>query len=144
MLVPDISHTVVTAGYGAELTVTTAARTSDGQTIIAYIPNGNATMIAVNMANVTSSTNTIQGWWFNPQKGTATSIGTFPNNGTQNFTAPDSNDWVLVLDDASANLPAPGSASLTESLAPASLAKPGEPRPSTLAIATAQSAPRFA
>ena len=107
LLVPDINHTVVTAGYGSGLTVTTAARTSDGQTIIAYIPNGNATTITVAMNQITSSTNTVQGWWFNPTTAATTNIGTFPNSGTQNFTPPDSNDWVLVLDDASAALPAP-------------------------------------
>jgi Protein of unknown function (DUF4038)/Putative collagen-binding domain of a collagenase/Immunoglobulin domain len=109
LLVPDINHSVVTAGYGTGLTMTTAARTSDGQTIIAYIPNGNATTLTVAMSEITSSTNTVQAWWFNPSSGAATSIGTFSNSGAQNFTPPDSNDWVLVLDDASANLPAPGS-----------------------------------
>ena len=108
LLVPDINHAVVTAGYGSGLTVTTAARTSDGQTIIAYIPNGNATTITVAMNQITSSTNTVQGWWFNPTTAATTNMGTFPNSGTQNFTPPDSNDWVLVLDDASAGLPAPG------------------------------------
>jgi hypothetical protein len=112
LLVPDVSHTVVTAGYGSGLTLTTAARTSDGQTIIAYIPNGNATTITVDMAKITSSTGTVQGWWFNPTSAATTSLGTFPNSGTQNFTASNSNDWVLVLDDASARLPAPGSALL--------------------------------
>ena len=111
LLVPDINHTVVTAGYGSGLTVTTAARTSDGQTIIAYIPNGNATTIAVNMARITSASSSVQGWWFNPRAGTATNLGTFANTGTYDFTPPDSNDWVLVLDDASANLPAPSSGS---------------------------------
>ena len=111
LLVPDINHTVVTAGYGSGLTVTTAARTSDGQTIIAYIPNGNATTIAVNMARTTSASSSVQGWWFNPRAGTATNLGTFANTGTYDFTPPDSNDWVLVLDDASANLPAPSSGS---------------------------------
>jgi hypothetical protein len=108
LLVPDINHAVVTAGYGSGLTVTTAARTSDGQTIIAYIPNGNATTITVAMNQITSSTNTVQGWWFNPTTAATTNIGTFPNSGTQNFTPPDSNDWVLVLDDTSAQLLAPG------------------------------------
>ena len=108
LLVPDINHTVVTAGYGSGLTVTTTARTSDGQTIIAYIPNGNATTITVAMNQITSSTNTVQGWWFNPTTAATTNMGTFPNSGTQNFTPPDSNDWVLVLDDASAGLLAPG------------------------------------
>jgi hypothetical protein len=94
----------VTAGYGSGLTVTTAACPSDGQTIIAYIRNVNA----VNMAQITRSSGTIQGWWFNPQTAAATSLGTNPNTATQNFTPPDANDWVLVLDDASANLLAPG------------------------------------
>ena len=107
LLVPDINHTVVTAGYGSGLTTTTAARTSDGQTIIAYIPNGNATTITVAMSKITSPTSTVQAWWFNPTTGIATNIGTFANSGTKTFTAPSSSDWVLVLDDASVNLPAP-------------------------------------
>ena len=44
-LAPDINHTVVTAGYGSGSTLTTTARTGDGQTIIAYIPNGNSTTL---------------------------------------------------------------------------------------------------
>ncbi|MGA8223694.1 MAG: DUF4038 domain-containing protein, partial [Candidatus Acidiferrales bacterium] len=112
LLVPDTSHTVVTAGYGSGLTMTTAARTSDGQTIIAYIPNGNATSITVAMSKITSSTETVQGWWFNPSTAATTNLGTFPNSGTQSFTPPDSNDWVLVLDDASAGLPAPRASAL--------------------------------
>jgi hypothetical protein len=107
LLVPDINHTVVTAGYGSGLTTTTAARTSDGQTIIAYIPNGNATTITVAMSQITSSTSTVQAWWYNPSTGAATNFGTFPNSGTHSFTAPNSSDWVLVLDDASVNLPTP-------------------------------------
>jgi hypothetical protein len=113
-MVPDINHTVVTAGYGSlgtwpQTTLTTTARSSDGQTIIAYIPNGNAATITVDMTKITSATNTAQCWWFNPSNGSTTLIGSFPNSGTQNFTPPDANDWVLVIDDANANLPAPGS-----------------------------------
>src|SRR4029077_7084710 len=48
----------------------------------------------------------------------ATLIGIFPNSGTQNFTAPDGNDWVLVIDDASANLPAPGSGTVSTNPGP--------------------------
>ena len=109
LMVPDTSHAVVTAGYGSGLSVTTTARSSDGQTIIAYIPNGNATTITVDLAKITSATSTVQGWWFDPQTGATSNLGIFSNNGTHDFTPPDSNDWVLVLDDASANLPAPGS-----------------------------------
>jgi len=35
-------------------------------------------------------------------------LGTFANSSTMMFSPADGNDWVLVLDDASANLPAPG------------------------------------
>ena len=111
-MVPDTGHTVVTAGYGSGNTITTTGRTSDGQTIIAYIPNGNATTISVNMSQITSNSSTVHGWWFNPQTGATTDLDTFANTGTLMFTPPDHNDWVLVLDDASANLPAPGSNNL--------------------------------
>jgi hypothetical protein len=111
-MVPDLAHTVVTSGYGSGLTLTVTSRTGDGQTIIAYIPNGNATTITVDMTEITSASNTAQCWWFNPSSGATISIGSYANSGTQDFTPPDSNDWVLVIDDADANLPAPGSANL--------------------------------
>jgi hypothetical protein len=108
LLVPDVSHTYLTAGFGSGLTISTLARTSDGQTMIAYIPNGNATTITVNMAGNTSASSTVNESWYNPQTGVSAHIGTDANSGLQAFTAPDGNDWALVLDDAAANLPAPG------------------------------------
>jgi hypothetical protein len=39
-------------------------------------------------------------------------LSVFPNTVPHNFTPPDSNDWVLVLDDNTVNLPPPGSANL--------------------------------
>jgi hypothetical protein len=111
-MVPDTGHTVVTAGYGSGDTITVTSRASDGQTIIIYIPNGNAATLTVNMSKVTSSSNTAKCWWFNPSNGSTASIGSFANSGTRDFTPPDSSDWVLVIDDADANLPAPGSADL--------------------------------
>jgi len=104
---------VITVGYGSGGTLATTARTSDGQTIISYIPNGSAATITVDMINIISSTNTVEGWWFDPQTGSTSNLGTFANAGLRNFTPPDSNDWVLVLDDASAGLQAPGSETLT-------------------------------
>ena len=112
LLVPDSSHSVVTAGYGSGATLTTTARTSDGQSVIVYIPNGNAATITVNLSKITSSTGTVQGWWYDPQTGSTQNLGAFSNSGTRTFRAPDTNDWVLVLDDASANLPAPGTSTL--------------------------------
>ena len=109
-LVPDTGNTTLTAGYGSGATISVASRTSDGQTIIAYVPNGNATTLTVNLAQITSASSTANCWWFNPSSGTSTRIGAYANSGTLNFTPPNANDWVLVIDDASANLAAPGSA----------------------------------
>jgi hypothetical protein len=111
-LAPDINHTVVTAGYGSGSTLTTTARTGDGQTIIAYIPNGNSTTLSVDMRKITSLNSQANCWWFNPRDGSTTRIGNYANTGSHDFTPPDSNDWVLVIDAADANLAAPGSADL--------------------------------
>ena len=108
LLVPDINHTVVTGGYGQGLSMTTDARTSDGQSIIAYIPNGNAATITVDMSQIISSGNQAKAWWYDPQTAKNMLIAVYPNSGSQNFTPPDGNDWVLVIDDSNANLPPPG------------------------------------
>lgn len=107
-LVPDVNHTVVTAGFGAGANLTVTAGTSDGQTILAYIPNGSRTTLTVDMAKITSEIHRASCWWFNPSSGTAALIGTFATDEKREFTPPDFNDWVLVIDDAAANLPAPG------------------------------------
>ena len=111
-LVPDIGHTVVTAGYGSGSTLTTTARTGDGQTIISYIPNGNSTTLSVDMNKITSVSKQANCWWFNPSDGSTTLIGTYANTASHDFTPPNSNDWVLVIDAADANLAAPGNADL--------------------------------
>ncbi len=111
-LAPDINHTVVTAGFGSGSTLTTTARTEDGQTIIAYVPNGNSTTLTVDMHKITSVSSQAKCWWFNPSDGSTTLIGTYANTGGHDFTPPNSNDWVLVIDAADANLAAPGSTDL--------------------------------
>ena len=108
LLVPDTTNSVLTGGYGSGPMLSVAARTSDGQTIIAYFPNGNATTKMINIAKIASVSASAKAWWYNPRTGKATLIGSYPNTDSRNFTAPDGNDWVLVIDDASAKLPAPG------------------------------------
>jgi hypothetical protein len=108
-LVADINHAVVTAGFGSGEDLTVTSRTSDGQTIIAYVPNGNRATLTLDMSKITSGIKQATCWWFNPSSGATTLIGTFTTFGSRNFTPPDSNDWVLVIDDSAANLPAPGS-----------------------------------
>ncbi|MGA3008022.1 MAG: DUF4038 domain-containing protein [Opitutaceae bacterium] len=108
MLAPDLNNTVLTAGQQSGATLALAARTSDGQSIIAYISAGQT--VTINLAKISDSS--AQAWWFNPQTAVTTLIGSFATTGSQNFTPPDGNDWVLVIDAASAGLPVPGSNSL--------------------------------
>ena len=109
-LVPDSSHVVVTSGYGSSSSWVGCARTSDGATVIAFLPSGSAT-ITVNMSKVSGSD--VNAWWFNPRDGSADLEGTYPASGNHNFTRPNSSDWVLVLDDASLKLRAPGTPKIT-------------------------------
>lgn len=133
-LVPDISHTVMTAGYDSRTSISSvweslrslvrgtsyrlgstfsvAARTPDGQTIIAYVPNGNAATITIAMDEITDAVLLAKCWWFNPRDGSSLLIGSFATRGTRNFTPPDSGDWVLVIDSLTASLAAPGSEDL--------------------------------
>ncbi len=128
-MIPDTNNTVMTAGYGSGLTLSVDAITSDGQTIIAYIPNGNGTTVTVDMTQITSAISTANCWWFNPTDGSTTLIGSYANSGTQDFTPPDSNDWVLVIDAADANLPAPGSAAWEQKTHPRVTIRPRESHP---------------
>lgn len=108
LMAPDTTNAVLTAGFGSGSTLSVAARSSDGQTIIAYLSDGNATAKTIDMSKITSGSSQAKCWWYNPQTSATQFIGTFANSGTRNFTAPDSNDWVLVIDDASATLAYPG------------------------------------
>ena len=103
---------MVRDGYGSGATLTVTSRTRDGQSIIAYIPNGNGATLIMDMSKISSAAHQATCWWFNPSSGAATLIGNFVNSGTKKFTPPDSKDWVLVIDDANAKLPSPGSRDL--------------------------------
>ena len=106
-LVPDAAHSVVIGGYGTSGTIdyVTTAREASGKTIVAYIPQ-DALTPTVAMTNVSGST--ANAWWYNPRTGAPTLIATYATSGTETFVPPDTNDWVLVLDDASQNYPPPG------------------------------------
>ena len=134
MLQPDVDHVVLIAGYNSRTTLnqakesvrsfiyrqparpgssdSVAARTSDGQTIIAYAPSGRRGPIAIDMSKIVDASSQAKCWWFNPRDGSATLIGTFSTNGIRQFPSPDANDWVLVIDGLEANLAAPGSKEL--------------------------------
>jgi len=104
-LVPDYAHNVVVAGYGSiGSDYVGVARTSDGATVIAYLPSNAA--VTVDMSKVAGTS--AKALWYKPDSGVATVIGSFPTSGTRTFTPPSSDDWVLVLDNAALDLPPPG------------------------------------
>jgi hypothetical protein len=106
LLVPDVTHTVLTAGYGAlDGSFAAAARTSDGNTVIVYVPNRRA--IQVDMTELSASS--AVAWWFNPDTGAAYHIGTVTTTGMRWFMPPTETDWILVIDDAAAGYGPPGS-----------------------------------
>jgi hypothetical protein len=104
--VPDLSHTVIPGGRGElrGLDYLAAARAADGSTVIAYMP-GRRT-ITVNMAKIAGTK--ANAWWFDPRTGAPQLIGQLVTEGMVILTPPSDDDWVLVLDDASRNYPAPG------------------------------------
>ncbi len=108
-LVPDQTHSVVTAGVGTfgDIATThvgksdfcTVSKTPDGAMVVAYMPT--VRTITVNMASLRSAATAK---WFDPTNGEYTPVsgGRFENKGSRRFTPPAKNhdgdsDWVLVL-----------------------------------------------
>lgn len=103
-LIPDQNDTFVTADKGDGDEYAAAAVTADGNTAIVFFPFGKTVTLNMNALNGT----TTSVWWFNPRDGSAQTAGTVPATGSQTFTPPSDQDWLLVLDNADLNLPAPG------------------------------------
>jgi hypothetical protein len=102
-LVPDYANTVVTSPKGSEFYYHATAREAGGETVMSWSPNTD--VVTVDMSKVAGSQT--KAWWWNPKDNTSVVIGTFNTTGTMDFT-PSSAGRVLVLDNAAANLPAPG------------------------------------
>jgi hypothetical protein len=105
-LVPDLKHQVVTNGLGEFLGLDylAVARTTDGGTVIAYMPTSRA--ITVEMSKISGSQAQVR--WLNPRSGEARDAGTYATHGLHEFSPPGAGDWALVLDDASKRLRKPG------------------------------------
>ena len=104
--VPDQSILANDTGAGAVHRRATSA--SDGSYAMVYTPTGASFKVRMNVIKGAK----VQAWWFNPRDGSAKLIGEFPSTGERAFISPDKGeqvDWVLVLDDAARNYPAPGS-----------------------------------
>lgn len=116
-LVPDLNHTLITAGYGTYATnglistnnYVTAAITPDGTLAIAYVPTSSTVTVAISaMAGQTTAQ------WFDPTAGIYSTVNgsPFTNSGSQQFTTPGNNsagspDWVLVLQAQAVTRPPP-------------------------------------
>jgi hypothetical protein len=67
----------------------------------AFIYTAAGKPFTVNTGKITGAE--LTAYWYDPRKGEATKIGSFPNIGTHQFQPPTSGygkDWILVLDDA--------------------------------------------
>ncbi len=107
LLVPDLSHSILTAGYGqfGATDFVASAGASDGSSIIAYLPTSRA--ITVDPSNLTGTQTRV--WWVNPSSGAAINAGIFDKS-VRTLSPPVAGDWVLVIDDASIGFPVPGQA----------------------------------
>jgi hypothetical protein len=106
-LVPDQSIILDGPTYGG--TKIRAARAADGSFAFIYSPRGEPFTVRVNVIR----THRIRQTWFDPRTGAARNLHTTDTPGFQTFVPPSSgrgNDWILVLDDATAGFPPPGQA----------------------------------
>jgi hypothetical protein len=108
-LIPDQTHSVVTSGYGTfsdgpgvsftSVDYVTAARTSDGSLVVAYLPK--VRTVTVDMSKLSGP---VTANWYDPTNGNFVAIGSaLANTGTRSFTAPSNNaagdtDWLLLLE----------------------------------------------
>jgi hypothetical protein len=94
-----------------------ATRAADGSYAFIYMASG--TKVRVQLIDHGDafpffrklSGDMIRAYWYDPRDGSSQEIGTFKREEYRDFTPPTTgqgNDWVLVLDDASRNYPAPG------------------------------------
>jgi hypothetical protein len=84
-----------------------ATRDAEGSYAMVYAPVGRTFTVRMDALKAGE----VRAWWFNPRNGEATEIGRFSTSENRQFTPPDRGellDWVLVLDDAAKNYPAPG------------------------------------
>jgi hypothetical protein len=105
-LVPDESLVTGDPGKGGEHI--RAARAEDGSFAFIYTPAGRA--FSIHPGKLSGSK--LNAWWFDPRKAEAIRLSGVPRGRETTFTPPGElergNDWILVLDDASAGYPAPG------------------------------------
>jgi hypothetical protein len=100
--VPDYTNVVVTSSKGTELNYHATAREGTGETIMVWCPN--TAQVTVDLTKVSGSYANV--WSWNPANNSSSLVGTYATTGTRSFSP--SAATVLVLDDASKGLSAPG------------------------------------
>jgi hypothetical protein len=101
--IPDQS--LITSDPGRGVHHVRATRDQDGRYALVYVPTGQP--VEIDLEKLAGTT--LTAWWYDPRLGIAQRLGEFPRRGTRAFTPPaDGPDWVLVLDDAAEDFPAPG------------------------------------
>ena len=95
-LVPDRSGTVLTGGQGSGEDGAYAAKSNDSTLVIVYTPIQK--QLTIDMSELGGPS--LLARWFKPDSATYTTIDSFPNTGSRDFTPPASGDWVLVLQSA--------------------------------------------
>ncbi len=82
-----------------------ATRDAEGHYAFVYLPL--RAQVTIELSRIGNSN--FQAWWYNPRTGIATSIGEVHAHMRVSFIPPvDGPDWVLVLDDTTANFGPPG------------------------------------
>jgi hypothetical protein len=102
-IVPD--QTLIAGGQGEGDDYLVACRGDDFA--FAYASTGQD--FTVNLGKFPAAR--VNAWWYNPRTGKGTFLGAYANDGSRSFDPPGSqgrgNDWILILDDAAKNYPAP-------------------------------------
>jgi len=84
----------------------TASRDRAGTYAFIYFPR-NDQAATVDLALLPAAK--LRAWWYDPRTGFAHPLGLIEGGGKREFQSPSYGpDWVLVLDDAGKNYPAPG------------------------------------
>ena len=101
-LVPDYAHNVLISGYGNidDSSYAAAATRADRNSILAYIPSARTVTVAMTRVEGVEA----DAWWIDPALGEGQYIGRFPTTGTREFSTPGPGDWLLIIDNAAANL----------------------------------------
>lgn len=96
LTVPDRTSTLVTAGRGTLASSSYVTARFSTTLAFIYLPSGSSGgAITVDRTEFAGSLTPL---WYNPRTGgTQSAGGSVANTGTQNFTAPDTSDWTLLI-----------------------------------------------